>query len=78
MNTQQQSLNNLTTAIYDLIAVISNDRAMPRQNIEHLPAQDAPVSEPEPSSEPEPKPSDSPDGSGQIIERLLLSIHVAN
>jgi hypothetical protein len=66
MNTQQQALNNLTTAIYDLIEVIQSDRAATATPVRQSPRQDRPVSEPEPSSQqnspasPDPEPQLSP------------------
>ena len=51
MNTQQQALSNLTTAIYDLIEVIQSDRAATATPVRQSPRQDRPVSQPEPSSQ---------------------------
>jgi hypothetical protein len=53
MNTQQQALSDLTTAIYDLIEVIQSDRQLPRQERDFIPQPDRPVSqaEPQPSSQ---------------------------
>lgn len=59
MNTQQQALNNLTTAIYDLIEVIQSDRASNPMSdraatatpVRQSPRQDGSVSQPKPSSQ---------------------------
>ena len=51
MNTQQQTLSNLTTAIYDLIEVIKSNRQLLRQERDSIPQPDRPLSQPEPSSQ---------------------------
>ena len=85
MNTQQQTLNNLTSALRELIEVLKSDRAMPRQERDSIP-QDAPVSQPElkpePEPEPEPKPSSpqnsqiSPDIKSQLTPLQLNSLEI--
>ena len=72
MNTQQQALSDLTTAIYDLIEVIQSDRAATATPVRQSPLQDRPV------SEPEPQPSSQQDGRATQVPESQLSPLQAN
>ena len=77
MNSQQQALNNLTTAIYDLIEVIKSDRQLPPQERDPLPQQDPSVSQPQPQQPDSQQDSQaSPDSETQLTPLQLNSLRI--